>query len=266
MCRPPRRVPVSRWALAAITALLSLLFAAPASADTVTPVRYCAHGDGYRELDGGSSVMVSAPEGYLIVSYCVDSRGRKGSSEVRTLSTPQRTTVVWHSDGRSLAGYSVEYARGGASGGPETDTDEQPKDAGDERDERDEARESEKPEKPEKPEKAAETAEAEAQQSAPAAVEKTPATKKDERRERTPSASATPSAAEPSRQASAEASEQYEGSSQMSRLSDGEELRITSLDEDDDEGLRSLVVAGGIIIIGLLAGMVALLVRLPGQR
>lgn len=53
----------------------------------------------------------------------------------------------------------------------------------------------------------------------------------------------------------------------MSRLSDGEELRITSLDEDgDEEGLRSLVVAGSIIIIGLLAGMVALLVRLPGQR
>jgi hypothetical protein len=258
---------VSLWALAAIMALLSLLFAAPASADTVTPVRYCAHGDGYRELDGGSSAVVSAPEGYLIVSYCVDSRGRKGSSEVHTLSTPQRTTVVWHSDGRSLAGYSVEYARGGASGRPETDTDEQPEDERDERDEQDERDEDRKPGKPDKPDKPAETAEAETQQSAPAEVEKTPATKKDERREPTPSASATPSAPERSPQDPAEASEQYEGSSQMSRLSDGEELRITSLDEDDDEeGLRSLVVAGGIIIIGLLAGMVALLVRLPGQR
>lgn len=258
------------WVLAAIMALLSLLFAAPASADTVTPVRDCARGEGYRELNGGSSAVVSAPDGYLIVSYCVDGRGRKGRSEVRTLSTPQRTTVVWHSDGRSLAGYSVEYARGGASGGPETDPDEQPEDEGDEqdeRDERDEDREAEKPDKPEKPDKAAETTEAEAQQSAPAEVEKTPATKKDERRESTPSASATPSAAEPSRQASAEISEQYEDSSQMSRLSDGEELRITSLAEDgDEEGLRSLVVAGSIIIIGLLAGMVALLVRLPGQR
>lgn len=262
MRRPPRRVLVSLSALAGVMTLLSLSlsFAAPASADTVTPVRHCMHGDGYRELDGDSSSVVTAPEGYLIVSYCVDSRGRRGGSELHTLSTPQRTTVVWHSDGRSLEGYSVEYTRVPSSDEPEsegeTDTEE---DAEGEQDENDEP---------------GQTAEAEAEQSAAAEDKETAAAgaAKKAEKERKPSARATDQEQEqePSRQPSAEISVLPEDSSRMPSLSDGEELRITSVkefdDEDDDEDLRSLVVAGGIIIVGLLAGAIALLVRIPGQR
>lgn len=52
-----------------------------------------------------------------------------------------------------------------------------------------------------------------------------------------------------------------------SLLSDGEELQITTFDEkDDSEDRWSFVVVGGIIVVGLLAGAIALLVRLPGQR
>ncbi|GGU09271.1 hypothetical protein GCM10007979_03960 [Nocardioides albus] len=260
-----------------MTVLLSLLFAAPASADTITPVRDCGHGDGYRELDGDSSAVATSPEGYLIVSYCVDSRGRKGGSEVRTLSTPQRTAVVWHSGGRPLAGYSVEYARVvDASDEPDadndTDTDEHPqddRDDGNDWDDRDKGDRDDRDERDEgrKPDKADETAEAEAHQSTPAESKKTDAAKRGEQSERTPSASASPATPAPGRQTPKDISEQSEESSQMTRLNDGEELRVTSLDEDDDEdGLRSLVVAAGIIIVGLLAGMIALLVRLPGQR
>lgn len=253
MRRPPRRVPVSLWVLAGVMTLLSLLFAAPASADTVTPVRHCVHGDGYRELDGDSSSVVTAPEGYLIVSYCVDGRGRRGSSEVRTLSTPQRTTVVWHSDGRPIEGYSVEYTRVPSSDEPEAEAEEDAEDGQGKNGE------------------AGPTAEAEAEQSAAAEDEETAAgaAKKPEK-ERTPSASATEKVQEPSRRPSVETSALPEDSSRMTALSDGEELRITSFeefeDEDDEEDLRSLVVAGGIIIVGLLAGAIALLVRIPGQR
>jgi hypothetical protein len=254
--RPPRRVLVSLWALAGVMTLLSLSFATPASADTVTPVRHCMHGDGYREVDGDSSSVVTAPEGYLIVSYCVDGRGRRGSSEVRTLSTPQRTTVVRHSDGRPLEGYSVDYTRVPSSDEPEAETETE-EDAEDGRDENDEPGQS---------------VEAEAEQDPPAEDEETAAAgaSKKAGKAETPSANATEKEQEPSREPSVEISALPEDSSQMTALSDGEELRTTSVkefeDEDDEENLRSLVVAGGIIIVGLLAGAIALLVRIPGQR
>jgi sRNA-binding protein len=177
---------------------------------------------------------------------------------VRTLSTPQRTTVVWHSDGRPLEGYSVEYTRISSPDEPEAETDtDSEEDAEGGRDENDEADQ---------------TAEAEAEQSAVAEDEETAAsgTTKKAEKERTPSASATEKEQEPSREPSDEISGLPEESSQMTALSDGEELRTTSLnefeDEGDEENLRSLVVAGGIIIVGLIAGAIALLVRLPGQR
>ncbi|MFD4326686.1 hypothetical protein ACFWQC_18750 [Nocardioides sp. NPDC058538] len=256
MRRHPRRVLVSLWALAGVMTLLSLLFAAPASADTVTPVRHCMHGDDYRELDGDSSSVATAPEGYLIVSYCVDSRGRWGGSEVRTLSTPQRTTVVWHSDGRPIEGYSVEYTRVPSSDGPEEDDDP-------EAEEEAEGGQGEDDE-------AGQTAEAEAEQSAAAEDDEAAAAgaaKKPEK-ERAPSVSATEKEQKPSRKPSVEISALPEDSSQMTALSDGEELQITSVKEfedEDEENLRSLVVAGGIIIVGLVAGAIALLVRLPGS-
>lgn len=245
---------MSLSALAGVMTLLSLLFAPPASADTVNPVRQCTHGDGYRELDGDSSSVVTAPEGFLIVSYCVDGRGRRGSSEMRTLSTPQRTTVVRHSDGRPLEGYSVDYTRVPSSDEPEAETEEDAEGGQDESDE------------------PAQSAEAEADQDSAAEDEESAAAgaAKKAGKERTPSASATEKDQEPSRKPSAEISALPEGSSQMTALSDGEELRTTSVkefeDEDDEENLRSLMVAGGIVIVGLLAGAIALLVRLPGQR
>ena len=245
---------MSLWALAGVMTLLSLLFATPASADTVTPVRHCMRGDDYRELDGDSSSVVTAPEGYLIVSYCVDGRGRRGSSEVRTLSMPQRTTVVWHSDGRPIEGYSVEYTRVPSSDEPEEeDEPEAEEEAEGGQGENDEA---------------GQTAEAEAEQSAAAEDDEAGAAKKPEK-ERAPSASATEKEQKPSRKPSVEISALPEDSSRMPALSDGEELQITSVkefeDEGDEENLRSLVVAGGIIIVGLLAGVIALLVRLPGS-
>lgn len=237
--------------------LLSLVLAAPASADTVTPVRHCGYGDRYVELDGGYSAFATAPDGYLIASFCVDSGRRRGSSEVHTLSTPQRTTAVWHSEGRRLEGYSVEYIQDPASEEPEADSeeDDESEPAESEPAEDDEASESTRPE-------AKHGDKAKEKETAPADVDQ-----KDEKAERTPSAD--PSESEPSRQASAQVSAPPDETSQMSALSDGEELRITSLedeDDSDDEDLRSLVVAGGIILVGLLAGAIALLVRIPGQR
>lgn len=268
---------MSRWVLAAILslmsmALLSLSFAAPASADSVTPVRHCSYGDGYRELDGDSSVEVTAPEGYLIAAYCVDSRGRRGTSEVHVLSTPQRTVLVRHSEGRSLEGYSVAYSRVDAPEDPEDDADG---DSEDEQDDQNEQGENDEnggrgDDDQDGRDEASQTAAPE--QGAPAKSEHATGSGKKEKREkaeRTPSASATPSQPAPRSRPSAAASVQPDDSMQMSALSDGEELRTTAIaekDDDDEEGLRSLVVAGGIIILGLLAGMIALLVRLPGQR
>lgn len=245
--------------------LLSLLFALPASADTVTPVRHCMYGEGYREVDGGSSVMVTAPEGYLIESYCVDGSGRRGRSEVHVLSTPQRTTLVQHSEGRRIEGYSVSYTRASASDEPDADPEEDPEDdrdddRDDDRGDRGDLDENGEPSKPAE-DKAEQSAQADDEGSAAAG-----AAEKREQTERTPSPSATASASEPRRQPSSDISTQPDISAQMTALSDGEELRITALEEDEDEDLRSLVVAGGIIIVGLLAGLIALVVRLPGQR
>ncbi len=52
-----------------------------------------------------------------------------------------------------------------------------------------------------------------------------------------------------------------------SQLSDGEELQITTFEEkDDSEDRWSFLVVGGIIVVGLIAGAIALMVRIPGQR
>ncbi|MEI7055583.1 hypothetical protein WBG06_07185 [Nocardioides sp. CCNWLW239] len=261
-------------ALLSVT-LLPMLFAAPASADSVTPVRHCSHGDGYREVDGDSSVSVTAPDGYLIVAYCVDSRGRRGTSEVHVLSAPQRTVLIRHSDGRSLEGYSVAYSRVDApdepEDGPDGDDEDDQNEPGEQNEQGDNGGRDDNDDRGGRDE-ASQTPEAEPGQGAPAKNEHKNGAGKAEKREKaegTPSASASAAQPEPSRQPSATVSAQPDGSLQMSALSDGEELRTTALaekDDDDEEGLRSLVVAGGIIILGLLAGMIALLVRLPGQR
>lgn len=236
MCRSPRRVPAGLWVLPVVMTLLSLMLPAAASADTVTPARHCTHGDRYVELDGERSVVATAPDGYLIASFCVDSGGRHSRSEVHTLSTPQPSTVVRRSDGRWMEGYSVTYVEdsedeagdGDDGAGNESDGDGESGQPGEEQSPT--AEETEKPGRTQ------------------AVPETTP---------------------EPTPSALVEVTEQPEHPSQMTALSDGEELRITSLDDDsddDDENLRAVVVAGSIILLGLLAGAVALLVRLPGQR
>lgn len=265
MCRPSRRILESLGALAAVMTLLSmtllsLLFAAPASADTVAPVRDCSRGDGYHDLDGEYSTSAAAPAGHLIASYCVDSGGRRGSSEVHTLEPPQRTTTVWHSEGRPLRGYSVTYVRTSESGQPEPEPEPEPEPGESSGSDNDQDDGSDAP---------SATQDAEEEQGAAGGDDRTAApgpAEQSEPNERTSSAAPEP---KPSRKPSASGPATSESPSQMTALSDGEELKVTSLAEknaDDDETLRDLVVAGSIIVIGLLAGAVALLVRLPGQR
>lgn len=295
MRRPPRRAPLSLWVLAGVLTLLSVplaalsalvALAAPASADTVTPVRRCPHGGDYRELDGDSTVMVTAPDGYLIDSYCVDGRGRRGGSEVHTLPSPQRTTVIWHSDGRTIEGYSVTYTRVPASGQPDPDPDPGP---GTEEPDAEQGQnegqggqgqggqgqggqgqngQGQNGHGQNHPGESS-GEEADEEQSGPAAVEETGSADKTDKTDKLGRTSPSPTS-EPGRHASESASSQPEGSTRMSPLSDGEELRTTALKAAEDDGekdeLRTLVVAGGIVAIGLLAGVVALLVRLPGQR
>ncbi|MFD7074011.1 hypothetical protein ACFV9G_07335 [Nocardioides sp. NPDC059952] len=241
--------------------LLSLLFAAPASADTVTPVRDCSRGNGYHHLDGEYSASAAAPAGYLIASYCVDSGGRRGGSEVHTLEPPQRTTTVWHSEGRPLRGYSVTYVRASESGQPEPEPEPEPGESSGSENDQDDGSDA-----PSATQDADEEqgADGDDRTAAPGPAEQR---EPNEPNERTSSAAPEP---KPSRKPSAVGPATSESPSQMTALSDGEELTVTSLAEksaaDDDETLRDLVVAGSIIVIGLLAGAVALLVRLPGQR
>jgi hypothetical protein len=202
-------------AAAAVIALLSLLLAAPASADTATPVGQCSSGDRSYSSVGATSATATAPEGYRIASFCVVGRGNAGA-EMHTLSAPQRTTVVAHSSGKQLESYSVTYVQVPVA------------------------------RKPEAADKSAEKEKAKA--------------------ERTPTAEE--SDPEPSHSASTEKSPAPSESTLLpSQLSDGEEFQITTFEEkDDSEDRWSFLVVGGIIVVGLIAGAIALLVRIPGQR
>jgi hypothetical protein len=205
-------------AAAAVIALLSLLLAAPASADTATPVGQCSSGDRSYSSVGATSATATAPEGYRIASFCVVGRGNAGA-EMHTLSAPQRTTVVAHSSGKQLEGYSVTYVQVPVASKPD------------------------------------------AAEAADKSTEKEKA-----KAERTPTAEE--SDPEPSHSASTEKSPAPSESTLLpSQLSDGEEFQITTFEEkDDSEDRWSFLVVGGIIVVGLLAGAIALMVRIPGQR
>ncbi|MEU0266589.1 hypothetical protein [Nocardioides sp. NPDC006303] len=205
-------------AAAAVIALLSLLLAAPASADTATPVGQCSSGDRSYSSVGATSATATAPEGYRIASFCVVGRGNAGA-EMHTLSAPQRTTVVAHSSGKQLESYSVTYVQVPVASKPE----------------------------------AAETAEKTTEKEK-AKVERTPTAEESE--------------PEPSHSAPVENSAAPAESAPLpSQLSDGEEFQITTFEEkDDSEDRWSFLVVGGIIVVGLLAGAIALMVRIPGQR
>ena len=216
MRRSPRMTSLTFSAAAAVITLLSLLLAAPASADTATPVGQCSSGDRSYSSVGATSATATAPEGYRIASFCVVGRGNAGA-ETHTLSTPQRSTVVAHSSGKQLESYSVTYVQIPVASVPE-------------------------------------------------AAEETVTEKEEAKAERTPTAEQ--SEPEPSRSAPAEKSAApREPTLLPSQLSDGEELQITTFEEkDDSEDRWSFLVVGGIIVVGLIAGAIALLVRIPGQR
>ncbi|MGH3351615.1 MAG: hypothetical protein ACRDPS_13200 [Nocardioides sp.] len=99
----------------------------------------------------------------------------------------------------------------------------------------------------------------------PEAAEETTAEKETVKAAPTPTAKeADP---EPSRSAPAEELAAVDEVAPPSLRGDGEELQITTFEEKDDgEDRRSFLVVGAIILIGLLAGAIALLVRIPGQR
>lgn len=219
MRRSPRMTsltPLAVSAAVAVITLLSLLLAAPASADTATPVGQCSSGDRSYSSVGAASVTATAPEGYRITSFCVVGRGNAGA-ETHTLSTPQRSTVVAHSSGKQLESYSVTYVQIPVASVPE-------------------------------------------------AAEETATEKEEAKAERTPTAEE--SEPEPSGSAPAEKSAAPGETTLLpSQLSDGEELQITTFEEkDDSEDRWSVLVVGGIIVVGLIAGAIALLVRIPGQR
>ena len=216
MRRSPRMTSLTFSAAAAVITLLSLLLAAPASADSATPVGQCSSGDRTYSSVGATSATATAPEGYRIASFCVVGRGNAGA-EMHTLSAPQRTAVVAHSSGKQLESYSVTYVQAPVASVPE-------------------------------------------------AAEETATEKEEAKAERTPKSEESES--EPSHSAPAEKSAAPGESTLLpSQLSDGEELQITTFEEkDDSEDRWSFLVVGGIIVVGLIAGAIALLVRIPGQR
>ena len=209
-------------AAAAVITLLSLLLAAPASADTATPVGQCSSGDRSYSSVGATSATATAPEGYRIASFCVVGRGNAGA-EMHTLSAPQRTAVVAHSSGKQLESYSVTYVQVPVASAPEAN------------------------------EAAEKTAEKEMEKDT-AKAERTPTAEEPE---------PGPSHPAPTEKSAAPG----ESTLLPSQLSDGEELQITTFEEkDDSEDRWSFLVVGGIIVVGLLAGAIALMVRIPGQR
>jgi cobalamin biosynthesis Mg chelatase CobN len=146
--------------------------------------------------------------------------------EVHTLATPQASTVIQHSSGRRLDSYSVTYVRTRVASEPEA-TEEAS------------AKPEKVAEKAEKPEKATEE----------------------------PSAAPQEEEKEQSESAPVERSGTPRSSTDLLAQGDGEELKITNFGETDDREKRwSFMIVGGIIVVGLLAGAIAMTVRLPGQR
>lgn len=225
MRRSPRTVPLILWVAAAVMPVLSLMLAAPATADTVSPAGDCPSGGRTYSSAGASSVTVTAPDGYRITSFCVVGRGNAGP-EVHTLSTPQESTVIRHSSGKRLESYSVTYVRAPVTSEPE-----------------DEA-----------------AAEAETTAEAERKAERTPAAQEIETQPSDPVVA--DESAPPGKSAPPAVSAPL-----STQSGDGEQLQITTFEEREEREDRwSFMVVGSIIVVGLLAGAIALLVRLPGQR
>jgi hypothetical protein len=100
--------------LAMLCAVVALTVGIGSGVSSVTGV--CAEGDsGKVDVYGDDATLtLTAPDGYVITSYCVKAGSEKqgDGSETYTVDPPAQEVVISHSSGKAISHYSYTLAEG----------------------------------------------------------------------------------------------------------------------------------------------------------